>query len=84
MQKSHWKAGHKPWCQKGGLLAVGAMVVVHSLTGATEINELQGVVRSFDEAAGRYVVTVEPPHGDKRIRPENVRPLQPDELRPSS
>jgi hypothetical protein len=59
-------------------------VVLQGLTVAQDLNGLKGTVRSFDDAAGRYAVTVEPPHGTRQVKHANVRPARPEELRPPS
>ena len=58
----------------------GTVVQLFGLVGRPELNETAGVVVQFDEARGRYVVTVEPQDSKPiLIKPTNLRPWPPTE-----
>ena len=56
----------------------GTVVQLFGLVGRPELNETAGVVVQFDEARGRYAVTVEPLDSKPMlIKPTNLRPWPP-------
>ena len=58
----------------------GTVVQLFGLVGRPELNETAGVVVQFDEARGRYAVTVEPQDSKPiLIKPTNLRPWPPTE-----
>jgi hypothetical protein len=58
-------------------LSAGTRVQIEGLTGAVELNGKTAVVKSRDEATGRYVVELEGAGGQKSLKTANLRPISP-------
>ena len=55
----------------------GTKVLIDGLKSKTDLNQTEGVVRSFNKGKGRYVVVL--PNDDTvRLKPENIARLGPD------
>lgn len=58
-------------------LVPGVRVLLHGLQGAADLNNKTGVIRRFDDTAGRYVVELDGGAGQKSLKAENLRPCVP-------